>query len=70
LPRRIRAHLTYANVMSTVRTNARGRWRFNYQFGGTSGRITYRFRVVIPHEGDYPFDTGRSRVVRVTVRGP
>ncbi len=57
-------------TFSTVRTDARGRWRFSYQFGGTRGLITYRFRVLIPHEGGYPFDTGRSRVIRVAVRGP
>ena len=57
-------------TFSTVRSDAAGRWKFNYRFGGTSGRITYRFRVVIPHEGGYPFDTGHSPVVRVHVRGP
>ena len=70
MPRKIRAHLSYANVMATVRSDPRGSWRFSYQFGGTSGRITYRFRVLIPHEGGYPFETGRSRVLRVQVRGP
>ena len=57
-------------TFSTVRSDAQGRWSFSYQFGGTSGLITYPFRVRIPHEGGYPFDTGRSRVVRVAVRGP
>jgi hypothetical protein len=32
--------------------------------------VTYRFRVVLPAEGGYPFVTGRSRVVGVVVTGP
>jgi hypothetical protein len=57
-------------TFSTSRSDRDGNWRFKYKFGGTRGRITYRFRVLIPHEGGYPFETGRSRVIRVVVRGP
>ena len=57
-------------TFSTVRSDARGRWRFSYRFGGTTGLIRYRFRVLIPTEAGYPFATGASRTVFVTVRGP
>jgi 5-hydroxyisourate hydrolase-like protein (transthyretin family) len=57
-------------TFSTVRTTSGGRWRFPYRFGATFGRVTYRFRVVLPAEGGYPFVTGRSRVVGVVVTGP
>jgi protocatechuate 3,4-dioxygenase beta subunit len=57
-------------TFSTVRTDSNGRWRFRYRFGGTVGRVRYRFRALLPAEGGYPFETGRSRVVNVTVRGP
>ncbi len=56
-------------TFSTVRANAAGRWRFPYRFGGTVGRITYRFRARLPAEGGYPFIGGNSRVVRVVVHG-
>jgi hypothetical protein len=57
-------------TFSTVRTNKEGRWRFRYRFGGTVGRVRYRFRARLPAEAGYPFETGASRVVSVTVRGP
>jgi len=56
-------------TFSTVRSDSRGRWRFRYRFGGTAGRVRYRFRAVLPAEGGYPFAGGRSRVVGVIVRG-
>jgi hypothetical protein len=56
-------------TFSTLRTDRDGRWRFRYRFGATRGTVPYRFRARIPAEGGYPFDSGRSRVVKVTVRG-
>ncbi len=56
-------------TFSTVRSDAQGRWRFRYRFGGTVGRVRYRFRAQLPAEGGYPFATGRSPVVGVIVRG-
>ena len=56
-------------TFSTVRTTPTGQWRFPYRFGATVGRVTYRFRAVIPTEGGYPFVTGRSRIVEVVVTG-
>lgn len=56
-------------TISTTRTDRRGRWRFRYRFGATTGVVRYRFRALLSAEGGYPFATGRSRVVGVTVRG-
>ncbi len=67
--RQIRNRLTYANVMSTTRSNLAGRWLFPYRFGATVGTVKYRFRARLPVEGGYPFATGHSPVVRVLVRG-
>ena len=56
-------------TFSTVRAGPGGRWRFPYRFGGTVGRVTYRFRARLPAEGGYPFISGNSRVVEVVVLG-
>lgn len=56
-------------TISTTRSNRRGRWRFAYTFGATTGTVGYRFRARAPAEGGYPFAGGASRTVRVTVRG-
>jgi len=55
-------------TFGTTRTSRTGRWRHNYRFDGTRGRVVYRFRARIPPEEGYPFVTGGSRVVRVAVR--
>jgi hypothetical protein len=52
-----------------TRAGRRGTWSYNYRFDGTRGRQTYRFRAKVTLETGYPFATGRSRVVRVHVRG-
>lgn len=57
-------------TFSTVRSDRRGHWSFDYGFGGTVGKVIYLFRVHIPREGGYPFEDGNSRVASVTVRGP
>jgi hypothetical protein len=49
--------------------SSNGRWSYSYRFDGTRGRRTYRFRLRIPKEYGYPFSTGHSRRVAVTVRG-
>jgi hypothetical protein len=57
-------------TFSTTRAHPMGGWTFDYQFGGTRGRVPYRLRVRLPAEGGYPFDTGSSRTARVVVTGP
>ena len=56
-------------TFSTTRADGNGRWRFPYRFGGTSGRVRYRLRVLLPAEGGYPFISGRSPVAQVVVVG-
>jgi hypothetical protein len=56
-------------TFSTTRSDSRGRWRFDYRFGGTRGRVFYRLRARLPAEGGYPFETCRSRAIRVLVVG-
>jgi len=56
-------------TFATTRTNAAGRWLYDYRFDGTRGRVTYRFRARVPREASYPYETGRTRSVKVVVRG-
>lgn len=55
-------------TISAVRTDRRGRWRFRYAFRAGAVVARYRLRAQAPAESGYPFATGRSRPVRVTVR--
>jgi hypothetical protein len=56
-------------TVSTTRTNKSGRWRFAYRFGGTLGRVKYRFRAFIPAETGYPYEPGASSPASVVVLG-
>jgi hypothetical protein len=56
-------------TISTTRSDSEGRWQFNYRFGGTFGRVRYRFRALLPVESGYPYTTGTSKTVRVLVIG-
>ena len=56
-------------TFQTLHTKRRGTFRFRYWFGGTRGTVRYRFRAVAPREGGYPYTTGASRRVTVTVSG-
>jgi hypothetical protein len=57
---------TFATPRASARTH---RWRYAYRFTATRGTVRYRFRVVLPQEGGFPFERGASRSVNVTVRG-
>ena len=57
---------TFAQPRANPQT---GLWRYSYRFEAVSGRVTFRFRARIRKETDFPFELGRSRQVRVTVRG-
>jgi hypothetical protein len=46
-----------------------GRWSFEYRFTGTTGRRTYKFRARLPRESGYGYSAGKSRSVKVVVRG-
>jgi hypothetical protein len=54
----------------TTRTDPTGRWTQPYRFRTTCGRPTFRFRAKLAREAGYPFEKGRSRTAKVTVRGP
>jgi hypothetical protein len=48
----------------TIATTAKGRYHASYRFK-FPGPVTYRFRVVSPHEADFPFLAGTSNAVGV-----
>jgi hypothetical protein len=51
----------------TVTTNTKGGYRATYRFK-FPGPVTYRFRVYVPQEADFPFLEGTSNVVGVYER--
>jgi hypothetical protein len=58
------------STFATPRANrASGLWSQAYRFSATRGFVRYRFRALIPRETSFPYDTGRSRSLKVTVRG-
>ncbi|MDQ3587697.1 MAG: carboxypeptidase-like regulatory domain-containing protein [Actinomycetota bacterium] len=56
-------------TFQTLHTRRKGTFQFRYWFGGTRGTVRYRFRARVPREGGYPYTTGASRRVTVTVSG-
>jgi hypothetical protein len=56
-------------TFAITRADARGRFRQGYRFQATVGRVVYRFRARIERESSYPYETGVTPVVTVTVRG-
>ena len=56
-------------TFATPRADPTGAWRYRYRFGASPGRITYPFRVLVQRDASYPYETGVSRVVRVSIRG-
>ena len=58
--------LTFANPRARATD---GRWRYRYRFTGTSVTSRYSFRVLVPEDSSYPYAAGKSKVVRVLVRG-
>jgi hypothetical protein len=58
------------STFATPRANSTsGLWSQPYRFTATRGTVRYRFRLVIPREPSFPYETGVSRSVGVTVRG-
>lgn len=56
-------------TFASTRANRRGRWGYTYRFDGSRGTVRWRFRALITPETGYPYATGHSRRVAVTVRG-
>ncbi len=48
----------------TITTNAKGRYRATYRFK-FAGPVVYHFRVLSPHEADFPYLAGTSNVASV-----
>jgi hypothetical protein len=48
----------------TLNSGAKGRYHASYRFK-FPGPVTYRFRVLCPHEADFPYVTGTSNIVIV-----
>jgi hypothetical protein len=53
----------------TTRSDALGRWSSRYRFQRTRGVQRYRFRIRLPKEAGYPFETSVSRTLMVQVSG-
>jgi hypothetical protein len=56
-------------TFATLHTDTLGRWRYDYRFGGTTGRVAYVFRAKVPAEATYPYASGASSRLKVVVRG-
>lgn len=56
-------------TFATPRANGRGVFAHRYRFTATTGVRRYVFRALVTHEAAYPYETGSSPKVRVTVRG-
>ena len=57
-------------TFDTTRAHTKsGRWSLPYRFSATRGTVSYQFRVRVPKESGYPYETGTSRSVKVSVRG-
>ena len=59
-------------VFRTDRTGAGCRFSTHYELRATTQTTRYRFRALVPEQGDYPYERGHSAVVarRVTARSP
>jgi hypothetical protein len=53
----------------TATTAVDGSWHVKYRFRRSCGVLRYRFRARLPAEAGYTFETGRTKVVGVRVRG-
>jgi hypothetical protein len=61
---------THWQTFRTGRTDQAGRWALRYAFQSSPRKpVKFRLRILLRHEAGYPFADGRSRVVRVQVRG-
>ena len=56
-------------TFASVATRGHARWGYTYRFDGSRGTVRWRFRAQVTREADYPYVTGHSRRVAVTVTG-
>lgn len=53
----------------TTRSDVFGRWSSRYRFQRTTGVQNYRFRIRLPEEAGFPFETSVSRTLAIRVSG-
>jgi hypothetical protein len=53
----------------TTRSDSFGAWSSRYRFKRTRGVQHYHFRVRLPKEGGYPFETSVTRTIVIRVKG-
>jgi hypothetical protein len=56
-------------TFATPRARANGSFKHRYRFTATTGVRRYAFRALVTKEAAYPYEQGRSKTVRVVVRG-
>lgn len=56
-------------TFATTPTSPNGRWQYEYRFDGTRGPQTYRLRLRVPLEANYPYAVGRSKGIDIHVQG-
>lgn len=56
-------------TFATPRAKANGAFKHRYRFTATTGLRRYAFRALVTREAAYPYETGTSKKVYVTVRG-
>ena len=56
-----------ATTRRSVKTSSTGRFKLSYRFRSTFHAVTYRFRVVVDEDSDFPYSRGASRLVKVRV---
>lgn len=59
----------WRNFPQVVTTNKAGRWTTSLKFERTQGIYTYKIRARIFRDSSYPYETGVSRTIYLTVRG-
>jgi hypothetical protein len=56
-------------TFKTLHTRRKGRFAYDYQFTRTTGFQRFQFRARVPVQTPYPYATGRSRSLWVSVSG-
>jgi len=59
----------WRNFPQVVTTNKNGSWTARLKFERTQGTYTYKIRARIFRDSSYPYETGVSRTIRITIHG-
>ncbi len=60
---------TYWETFKQIAVAHNGTWSGRYRFTFTTGVQRYVFRLLVPHQSQYPYAAGTSRKLRVVVTG-